>query len=153
MAKNGAKNTLFIDCTASAIVEQPLQAVFQGNTIVPQLLRAPLIAFSAAMTAYVEVHGGDEATKNRLCAAVPFPYTLEEYPLTMMANMRNQFQWGQDKTLRTWIRDSRLDGFSKLIAGIDKQDMQKQEIIARLRDQSAAAMANFPRLIHSGTVV
>ena len=152
MAKNGAKNTLFIDCTASAIVEQPLQAVFQGNTIVPQLLRAPLIAFSAAMTAYVEVHGGDEATKNRLCAAVPFPYTLEQYPLTMMANMRNQFQWGQDKTLRTWIRDSRLDGFSKLIAGIDKQDTQKQEIIARLRDQSAAAMANFPRLINSGTV-
>ena len=144
-----AENTLFIDCTASAVSWKPMQAVFQVDTIVPQLLRSPLVAFSAAMTAYVEIHYEDDATKNRLCAPVPFPHTPGDYPLTVMANMRNQFQWGQDKSLRAWMRDSRLDGFGKLMAGVDKQDTEKQEIIARLREQSAAAMANFPRLITS----
>jgi len=145
-------NTLFIDCTASAIVERPMQPVFQAHTIVPQLLRVPLIAFSAAMTAYVEIHYADDAAKNRLCAPVPFPHTPDDYPRTIMANMLNQFQWGQDKTLRAWIRESRLDGFGKLMANADKQDAGKQEIIARLREQSAAAMGNLPRLITSGAL-
>jgi hypothetical protein len=144
------RNTLFVDCTASAIGDKPMQPVFQDATIVPQLLRSPLVAFSAAMTAYVEVHCADDAIKNRLCAPVPFPHRPEEYPLTVMANMRNQFQWGQDKTLRAWIRDSRLDGFGKLMASVDKQDAERQEIIVSLREQSAAAMANLPRLITSG---
>jgi hypothetical protein len=147
-----AENTLFVDCTASAIVEKPMQQVFQAATIVPQLLRAPLVAFSAAMTAHVEIHYEDDAIKNRLCAPVPFQHTPEEYPLTVMANMRNQFQWGQDKSLRAWMRDSRLDGFGKLMASVDKQDIEKQEIIARLREQSAAAMANLPRLITPGAL-
>ena len=147
-----AGNTLFIDCTASAIAYKPMQPIFQGPTIVPQFLRSPLVAFSAAMTAYVEIHYGDDAAKNRLCASVPFPNGPEEYPRMVMANMLNQFQWGQDKTLRAWIRNSRLDAFGKLMAGVDKQDAEKQEIIARLREQSAAAMANLPRLITSGAL-
>lgn len=142
-----AGNTLFVDCTASALSEKPMQPVFQSATIVPQLLRSPLVAFSAAMTAYVEIHYEDDATKNRLCAPVPFAHTPEEYPASMMANMVNQSQWGQDKILRTWIRESRLDGFGKLMANADKQDADKQEIIARLREQSVAAMANLPQLI------
>ena len=145
-----ANNTLFIDCTASAIVEKPMQPVFQPSIIFPQLLRAPLVALSAAMTAYVEVHYQDDATKNRLCAPIPFPHTPQEFPLTVMANMRNQFAWAQDKTLRTWIRDSRLDGFGKLMTNIDKQDVEKLEIVTRLREQSMAAMGNLPRLMNAG---
>lgn len=140
-------NTLFIDCTASAVTPRPAQAVFQGDKIVPQLVRAPLVAFSAAMTAYVEVHYDNEAHKNRLCAPVPFPNTLDAYLGTIMANMWNQFRWGQDKTLRAWIRASRLDGFGKLLGGVDKQDTEKQAVIAQLKMQAAAAMANLPALM------
>lgn len=147
------KNTLFVDCTASAIVAKPMQPVFQADTIVPQLLRAPLVAFSAAVTAYVEVHYEDDATKNRLCSPVPFPHGPREYPLTVMANMQNQFLWGQDKSLRAWMRDTRLDGFGKLMAGVDKQDAKKQEIILSLREQSVAAMSNLPQLIASGALI
>ena len=67
----------------------------------------------------------------------------------MMANMLNQFHWSQDKALREWVRASRLDGFSKLIGSADKQDVAKQAIIARLKEQAAAAMANLPKLIAS----
>ena len=139
--------TLFVDCTASAVEARALQPVFQGNTIVPQVVRAPLLAFSAAVTAHVEAHYSDDAQKNRLCAPVPFPHSPADYPRTMLANMLNQFHWGQDKALRDWIRASRLDGFGKLMAGADKEDAVKQATITRLKEQAAAAAANLPRLI------
>jgi hypothetical protein len=139
--------TLFVDCTASAVEPRPLQPIFQGDKIVLQMVRLPQPAFSAALTAYVEAHGDDDETKNRLCTPVPFPHTLAEYPRAVMVNMRNHHQWAQDKALRQWIRDSRLDGFGKLVAGVDAQDVEKQAILARLKEQSRAAMGNLPRLM------
>jgi hypothetical protein len=140
-------NTLFVDCTASAVEKRPLQPSFQGHKIVLQMLRLPAPAFSAALTAYVEAHGGDEAQCNRLCTPLPFPWTLRDYPPVMAANLKNQMTWGQDKALRTWIRQSRLDGFGKLVSGIDPTDTDKLAIMARLKEQTAAAMANLPRLM------
>jgi hypothetical protein len=138
---------LYIDCTASAVEPRPMQSVFQGGRIVLQMVRAPQPAFSAALIAYVEAHHEDEAHKNRLCGPVPFPSAPGDYPRTVMANMLNQFQWGQDKALRDWIRASRLDGFGKLMAGVDREDAARQATIARLKAQSAAAMTNLGRLI------
>ena len=143
-----APDTLFIDCTASAVDVQPTQPVFQDRLIVPQLLRAPLVTFSAALTAYIETHvTDDDALKNRLCAPVPFPHTLQDYPRAILVNMQNQFQWGQDKTLREWMRASRLDGFAKLMSGVDKQDTARQAVLSRYREQAMRAMANLPRLM------
>ncbi len=139
--------SLFVDCTASAVEPRETQAIFQGDRIVLQMVRLPQPAFSAALTAYVEAHYDGDAEKNRLCGSVPFPHTLDDYPRSMMANMLNQFHWGQDKALRTWIRESRLDGFGKLMVGIDPQDTEKMAILARLKEQAMAAMANLPRLI------
>lgn len=142
-----APDTLFIDCSASAVEPRPLQPVFQDDRIVLQMLRLPQPAFSAALTAYVEAHCDDEKERNRLCGTVPFPHTLADYPRAMMASMWNQFQWSQDKALRQWIRDSRLDGFGRLIASVDPQDAEKLAILARFKQQAAAAMANLPRLV------
>lgn len=139
--------TLFVDCTASAVRIKAPTPVFQGGRIVVQLLRAPLIAFSAALTAYVEAHHDDEAHKNRLCNPVPFPHTVAEYPRTMAVNMSNQVQWGQDAALREWIRNCRLDAFGRLVGGADKADVQKQATLARLKTQAQAAAANMPRLL------
>jgi len=141
-----APDTLFIDCTASAVDVRAAQPTFQGKLIVPQMLRAPLISFSAALTAYIEAHHDDEALKNRLCAPVPFPHALSDYPRTMMANMQNQFQWSQDKSLREWMRASRLDGFGKLMSGVDKDDAPKQAILARYKTQAMRAMGNLSTL-------
>lgn len=142
-----APDTLFIDCSASAVEPRPLQPVFQGDRIVLQMLRLPQPAFSAALTAYVEAHCDDEKDRNRLCGTVPFPHTLADYPRALMASMWNQFQWSQDKALRQWIRDSRLDGFGRLIASVDPQDAEKLAILGRFKQQAMAAMANLPRLV------
>lgn len=139
--------TLFIDCTASAVEPRPHQPVFQGERIVLQMLRLPQPAFSAALTAYVEAHYGSDAEKNKLCASVPFPHTLQDYPRSVMVGMWNQAQWSQDPALRQWVRESRLDGFGKLMASAPKDDAAKQAVIAAFREQAMAAMANIPRLL------
>ena len=141
--------TLYVDCTASAVEPRAVLPIFQGDRIVLQMVRLPQPAFSAALTAYVEAHYEGDAQKNRLCGSVPFPRKLGDYPRSMMANLWNQFQWGQDKELRQWVRDSRLDGFGKLLASASRDDPQQQAIIARLKEQAAAAMANLPRLAAS----
>lgn len=139
--------TLFIDCTASAVEPRPHVPIFQGNQIVLQMVRLPQPAFSAAITAYVEAHYDSDAEKNRLCGSVPFPHTLADYPKSLMVGMWNQAQWGQDKALRQWVRESRLDGFGKLMASAPKEDADKQAVVAAFRERAMAAMANMPRLL------
>ena len=63
----------------------------------------------------------------------------------MAASMWNQYQWGQDKVLRQWIRDSRLDGFGKLMTGVDPDDHAKQAVLTRLREAAPAAVANLQK--------
>jgi hypothetical protein len=139
--------TLFIDCTASVVRFKEPCPVFQGGRIAVQLLRAPLVAFSAALTAYVEAHYDDEAHKDLLCQPVPFPRTTADDPRTMAVNMRNPFHWGQDAALRQWIRHCRPDASGRLAGGADRADVEKLALLARLKTQAQAAAANMPRLL------
>jgi hypothetical protein len=150
-----AADTLFIDCTASAVdatlaKARPPQPIFQADRIELQRVRLPQPAFSAALLAYVEAHDDSDKEKNRLCSSVPFPHTMDDCARAIAINMWNQFQWGQDKTLRQWIRESRLDGFGKLMVGINPHDTEKLAIIARLKEQAGAAMANIRKLVAAG---
>lgn len=139
--------TLFIDCTASAVEPRPVLPIYQGSQIVLQLVRAPLPTFSAALAAYVEAHYPDDATKNRLCTTVPFPDGVEGYPASVAVSMSNQFKWSQDKALRQWVRNSRLDGFGKMVSEVPESDTEKMAVLARFKQSAQAAMANMPRLM------
>ena len=142
-----APNTVCIDCTASAVEKRPTLPMFQGNKITLQIVRIPQPAFSAALVAYVEAHYDDEATKNKLCTPVPFPDGLSTYPRSTMVSMMNQFAWGQDKALRAWIHNSRLDGFGKIIAAVDPTDAEKMAILEKFKVNAKAATANLPKLM------
>lgn len=143
--------TLFIDCTASAVEQRPLQPIFQGRQIVLQLVRIPLPTFSSAICAWVEAHGADDTGKNQLCTTVPFPDGIEGFPAAVAGSMANQFKWGQDKALRQWIRGARLDGFGKLVAEVDPADTEKMAILARFKQSAQAAMASMPRWMAADT--
>ena len=142
-------NTVCIDCTASAVERRPTLPIFQGNKLTLQLVRMPLATFSAALVAYVEAHYDDDAAKNKLCTPVPFPDDLNSYPRSTMVTMMNQFAWSQDKALRTWIHNSRLDGFGKIIASVDPLDVEKMAILDKFKTYAKAAIGNMPKLMAS----
>ena len=141
------EGTLFIDCSATAVEDRPAVPVFQGDLIIPQMIRLPQPAFSAALTAYVEANYEDDTTKNGLCGSIPVPRTLDLYPRAVLGNMMNQLAWSQDPKLREWIRESRLDGFGKVIAAVDPTDMKKVAILKKFRSFSMPAAANLTKLI------
>lgn len=145
-----APGTVFVDCTASAVEPRPLQPVFQGDRIVLQLVRLPQPAFSASLTAYVEVHYADDEHRNRLCGTVPFPHVLADYPAVLIATMWNQFHWGQDRTLRRWVRENRLDGFGRMVAAADRDDARQQAVLGRIKASAVPAMTNLTALSTGG---
>jgi NAD(P)-binding Rossmann-like domain len=142
-------NTLYVDCTASAVPPRATVPVFQDGLITPQMIRIPQPAFSAALAAYVEVNYETDEQKNALCGAIPLPNALSDFPRAALGNMMNQFAWGQDKTLGAWITACRLDGFGKVIAQLTPEDTDKIAILKRLRANSMAAAGNLTKLIEA----
>ena len=141
-----APGALYIDCTASAVERRPPVPIFQDNRIVLQLVRAPQPAFSASLVAHVEAHYRDDVIKNQLCATVPLPDTVEQFPRTALANMTNEANWSKEPTLRAWINRNRLDGFGKVIAAVGEEDVEKQAILAKMREHLRPAASNLCRL-------
>jgi hypothetical protein len=135
-------NALYINCTASAVEPREAVPIFQGERIVPQLVRVPQPCFSAALIAYVEAHYPDDAAKNALCRTVPFPNDLKSYCTTNIINIMNQGAWFADDKLGAWIRQSRLDGFGKIAAGIDRSDTARVAVLQELRQTGPAAVMN-----------
>ena len=141
---------LYIDCTASAVEARASVPMFADGLITPQLVRVPQPAFSAAYVAFVEAHYPDDDAKNRLCAPVPFPQNLSDYPRANIVNLMNQFQFMQDPKLGKWVRDSRLDGFAKVVAQVAPDDADKMALLGRLRSNAMGAMANLQRIAVGG---
>ena len=134
-------NHLHIDCSASAISNLETKPIFQGDLITPQTVRSYQPVFSAAFIAHVEASYEKESDKNRLCGVVPLPNHDTDWIRMMIGMMMNQYQWGQDKSIRHWLVNNRLDGMSKMIRDIDRNDVAKQDILRRLRESAMPAMA------------
>jgi len=140
---------MHIDCSASlarAIERMSPKPVFEGDVITPQTIRSFMPVFSGSMIAYVEANYQDEAEKNKLCSVVPAPNTSDDFVTMTLAAMLNQYNWSQDKTLRAWVRENRLDGFSKLTSSVDPKDKEKMDILVRMRDNAPKAVGKLMEL-------
>ena len=133
-------DTLHVDCSASAITNLETKPVFEPGLITPQTVRSYQPVFSAAFVAHVEAAYDGDDRKNELCTVVPLPNHATDWITTTAAFMRNQYVWSQDKELRAWLLENRLDGFSKLARNADKNDAEKQAVLHRMRDAAPAAM-------------
>lgn len=136
-----------IDCSARAISNLKTKPIFEGDRITPQTVRPYQPVFSAAFIAYVEANYDDNKSKNKLCQVVPLPNRDLDWINMKAAQMLNQFTWSQDKTLRNWLRDNRLDGFSKLVRNMDKSDEKKMAIMKRMKDNAMPAMMKLQEFI------
>ncbi len=78
--------------------------------------------------------------KNSVWSRVQPPNNYVDFSPKTLAMMRNQFNWAQDKPLRHWIRENRLEGFTKLSSSVDKEDQQKMKIMQRIQNNAMPAI-------------
>jgi hypothetical protein len=83
---------------------------------------------------------------------VPLPNTLIDWLRLTAAFMMNQYMWSQDENLRQWLLENRLDGFSQLMRGVKKDDIEKQAIVKRLRANAQPAMAKLQQYLAQAQV-
>lgn len=139
---------VMVDCSASAIKDNVIKPVFQGNLITPQTVRAYQPVFSASMIAWVEAHIEGEAAKNGLTGVVPLPDDLDTFIRMTAANLMNQALWGQNKALRNWMRAQRLDGFSKMVSDVGPDDTSKLDILNRMKNAAMPAMGKLQSFLN-----
>jgi len=135
-----SRQTVHVDCSATAINNKEMKPVFSGKLITPQMVRPYQPVFSAALIAHVEASFDRESSKNSLCAVVPLPDEDIDFLQFTATGMLNQYQWSQEESMRRWLVDNRLDGFSRMIASIPQDDTEKMAVLGRLRAASEPAM-------------
>ena len=133
-------DTVLVDCAARAVSNDAIVPVFQGDTLVLQMVRSYQPVFSAAFIAHIEAAYEDEAEQNRLCAVVPLPNHDTDFIRFTAVYMMNQYNWSQIPELRAWLRENRLDGFSKLLSEIGPEDTEKTELLQSMRKTAPAAV-------------
>jgi hypothetical protein len=143
------QDALFVDCTATAITRNPPVPLWREGTITLQMIRIPQPAFSAALTAFIEASFGDDEKKNALARPIPLPDGIEDYPAASLVGMMNQRAWNEEPAIREWMQDSRLDGFSKMIAEVAEDDAPRRDLLRQMRAQGPAAFANLMRLVQA----
>lgn len=144
-----ARDTLFVDCTATALHsgKAPPMPVFQGNRITLQMIRFPQIPFSAALTAYLETLFDSDAEKNRFTEPILLDDTLEGFVRSMAPDFTNRLNASTHPQVRAWVNESRLDGFARIAANVDRTDPVKMAILRDMREANFAAAANLPKLL------
>ena len=142
-----SSDMIHVDCSASAITNLETKTIFTGNVITPQTVRSYQPVFSAAVIAYVEANYETDKEKNKLCQVVPLPNHDTDWLRMLAAMMQNQFNWSQDKVLRKWVMNNRLDGFGKVVRFADKTNEKHMAILQRMKNSALPAMMNLQKII------
>ena len=142
--------TLYIDCTASAVDFTDgvdAQPVFEEGLIRLQSVFAPLLTFSAAIIARLEGQFDDIAKKNALSMPNRVCDVPEQWMQVAVQNMMNQNAWSKVPELAGWLNTCRLNPAR---AGGRAAAMAKPEnaaLMERLMGAAIPAVMNTQKLI------
>ncbi|MEO1656874.1 MAG: NAD(P)/FAD-dependent oxidoreductase [Pseudomonadota bacterium] len=139
--------TLAVDCTASAISLKEPEPIFQGDEISCQLLRFPSVSFSATMLAHFEAKLDSDEERNKLATPVPLPDTPHDFFKTTLVGFMNQAAWRDSPIASAFMRQTRLDPFSRLIADGDNTLPERQAVLERMQAAMMPAAMNMQKLI------
>lgn len=144
------ENSLFIDCTASAVpftVRDDQGPVFRDDRIVLQPLHVPLVTFSAAVAAFLEANFDTDDERNAL--AIPGPLTDQPatFPYAQMITMMNRGAWTKNEKITGFLARSRLDTLTPIIARLMAQGDPRASITGKF---AQAAQNNMPALVRLG---
>lgn len=139
--------TLYIDCTASAVTRHPQVPIFRDHTITLQITRACQPTFSAALIGAIEALPLTDEEKNNLCQPLPLPDTPKDFFAVSLTNMMNQYVWTRTPNIRDWLMRSRLDGFTRRLSEVTENDVETHAILNTFRRNTPDAIANIQRLM------
>jgi hypothetical protein len=124
------RGQVHVDCSAPGLRTGPSRPVFADGQITLQQIRACQPVFSAALAGYVEAAGDDDAARNRLCPANPYPDTALDWISVTCIAQRAEMAWVADPGVSSWMERSRLNATSRIRDYLD--DPLMKSALARL---------------------
>jgi hypothetical protein len=140
-------DTLYVDCSASAIQPLPGLPVFDGARINLFMVRFCQPLFSAALIAFVESHVEDDAARNALCAVVPSPEVPRDWMRMWAVSLANAGRWRQHPALNAWLMKCRLNGQAVMARGLSPDDSARIALLQLTGAKAAEAVARLPALL------
>jgi hypothetical protein len=140
-------DTLYVDCSASAIQPLPGLPVFDGARINLFMVRFCQPLFSAAVIAFVESHVDDDAGRNALCAVVPSPEVPRDWMSMWAASLANAARWRQHPALNAWLMKCRLNGQAVMARGVSPDDSARMALLQQVGAKAGQAGARLPALL------
>ncbi len=144
------QNTLFIDCTATAVpfnARADVKPCLDGDRITLEVVQTPFLPYSAALAAFLEANFETDAEKNALCPPTPLTDNSDTYPYAVMVNLFSNGTLSQNEKTNSFNARSRLHptgpAVAKMIATSDPR-------LAALAKLGPAIQANMPGLIKLG---
>ncbi len=144
-----SENTVFVDCTASALSHHDTWPVFSKDRIAIQMIRLFQPCFSAAMIAKLTSLDLDDKARNKLATPLPMTDSVQSWISAQLGSMMNQAAWGQVPELKDWIKTCRLDGFGRAAREVDRTRSDVQTTFERMQAASLPAMSRMQFLMNT----
>jgi len=140
-------DTLYVDCSASALQPQPGLPVFDGPRINLFMVRFCQPLFSAALVAFVESHVADDSQRNALCTVVPSPEVPRDWMRMWAVTLANTARWREHPALNAWLKGCRLNGQAVMARGVAPEDGARVALLRQTGLMAAEAAARLPTLL------
>ena len=102
------RRQIHVDCSAAGLPVPPARPIFEPGRITLQQVRRCQPTFSAALVAFVETARPDDAERNRLCPANPYPSAAEDWIRSTLIAQQAQAAWSAPD-IASWLERSRLN--------------------------------------------
>lgn len=139
------EDTLFVDCTATAVSVRPTRPQFEDGLITLQMMHVPLVALNASVAAFLEANFDTDEEKNTLGEVSPFVDSTLQYPLALLTTTMNRVRWSMSKPISDWLSTKRLDPTGPLIASLPAGD-PRFALLGEVQEATRAAIPNLHRL-------
>lgn len=139
-------DTLYIDCSASAIQPLPDLPIFEPGIINLLMVRFCQPLMSASVIGWVEAHLADTAEQSALCQPVRGPERPADFVTMWVETLANAARWRQYPELTAWLSKCRLNAQAVILRGVEFTPEVKQQLAA-IGARAATATARAPELL------
>ncbi len=131
-------DTLYVDCSASAIQALPGVPVFDGGTINLQPVRFCQPLLSASVIGWVEANIADADEQNAMCLPVRGPDRPIDFLHMWRETLTNAAHWRQHRAFSAWMQSCRLNPQAVILRGVEITPEVKKKL-SEIAERAAQA--------------